>query len=139
MNIFISISEEALDVQQCMNLVRDDAAGGIDIFVGTVREWTNGRQVVQLEFEAYAEMAIAEMRKIAEVAVKEYQLCAMAIQHRVGMLEIGEIPVIIAASAPHRVAAFEACRYAIDTLKEQVPIWKKEIFSDGAVWVAAHP
>ncbi|MBR9921910.1 MAG: molybdenum cofactor biosynthesis protein MoaE [Bacteroidetes bacterium] len=139
MEIDIIISDQPLDVQSCLNKVADNAAGGIDIFVGTVREWTRGRKVVRLEFEAYEKMAVQEMRKIAEKAVDEYELCKMAIYHRVGRLDIGEIPVIIAASAPHRGAAFEACRYAIDTLKETVPIWKKEIFSDGEVWVSATP
>lgn len=137
--IDIQILDSPLSLSDCLEKVRDSSAGGIDIFVGTVREWTRGRKVEKLEFEAYQQMAIAEMQKIAEKAVDEFELCGMAIHHRVGTLEVGEIPVIIAASAPHRGAAFDACKYAIDTLKETVPIWKKEIFSDGEVWVSAHP
>jgi molybdopterin synthase catalytic subunit len=137
--IDIQILEDPLSLDACLQRVRDTSAGGIDIFVGTVREWTRGRKVERLEFESYQPMAIAEMRKIAEKAVDEFELCKMVIHHRVGTLEVGDIPVIIAASAPHRGAAFAGCQYAIDTLKETVPIWKKEIFTDGEVWVSAHP
>ncbi|NET40307.1 MAG: molybdenum cofactor biosynthesis protein MoaE, partial [Cyanothece sp. SIO1E1] len=114
-------------------------AGGTVVFVGTVRDQTKGKKVVRLEFEAYKPMAISEMRKIAEAAKEKWSAHKIAIHHRVGVLDIGEIAVIIAVATPHRKAAFEACEYAIDTLKETVPIWKKEIFEDGEVWVAAHP
>jgi len=84
-------------------------------------------------------MAIKEMQHIAEIAIKKFEIKKMAIHHAEGMLQIGDIPVIITVGAPHRKAAFEACEFAIDTLKETVPIWKKEYFSDGEVWVNAHP
>jgi molybdopterin synthase catalytic subunit len=84
-------------------------------------------------------MALKEMGKIADSLSQKWGILHVSIHHRVGVLEIGEIPVIIAVSTPHRQAAFEACQYAIDTLKETVPIWKKEIFEDGTVWVSAHP
>jgi molybdopterin synthase catalytic subunit len=113
--------------------------GGIDVFIGTVRNTTKGKAVVRLEFEAYDKMAIAEMEKIAQQAIAKWPIQKILIHHRIGVLQIGEVPVIIAVAAAHRDAAFEACRYIIDTLKQTVPIWKKEIFDDGEVWVAAHP
>ena len=109
------------------------------VFVGTVRNQTGGKRVVRLEFEAYEPMALSEMRKIAESALALYAVQRVSIHHRVGVLEVGELPVVIAVGSAHRKAAFEACAYCIDTLKERVPIWKKEVFEDGAVWVAAHP
>ena len=114
-------------------------AGGIDIFIGTVRNATKGKTVTRLEFEAYETMALREMQKIAEQALAKWPVKKLLIHHRTGVLQIGEIPVIIAVAAAHRTAAFDACRYVIDTLKETVPIWKKEFFEDGEVWVAAHP
>ncbi|MDB5010035.1 MAG: molybdenum cofactor biosynthesis protein MoaE [Mucilaginibacter sp.] len=114
-------------------------SGGIDVFIGTVRDSTKGKSVIRLEFETYKSMAIKEMEKIAEQAYSKWPIQKILIHHRVGVLQIGEVPVIIAVSAAHRAAAFDACRYIIDTLKETVPIWKKEIFEDGEVWVAAHP
>ena len=137
--IDILITEETLSQSVCMEIVSDDAAGGTVIFVGTVRNQTKGKSVLRLEFESYIPMAEKEMRKIAEDVTERWDALHVAIHHRVGVLDIGEVPVIIAVSAPHRKAAFEACAYAIDTLKETVPIWKKEIFEDGDVWVAAHP
>jgi len=94
---------------------------------------------MRLEFEAYEKMALAEMEKIAKQAYDKWHVQKLLIHHRTGVLAVGEIPVIIAVSAAHRAAAFEACRYVIDTLKQTVPIWKKEIFENGEVWVAAHP
>lgn len=114
-------------------------SGGIDVFIGTVRNATKGKKVIKLEFEAYEPMAIAEMEKIAKQAFEKWPVQKVLIHHRTGLLEVGEVPVVIAVSAAHRAAAFDACRYIIDTLKQTVPIWKKEIFEDGEVWVAAHP
>ncbi|HNG90883.1 MAG TPA: molybdenum cofactor biosynthesis protein MoaE [Saprospiraceae bacterium] len=114
-------------------------SGGIDVFIGTVREATQGRQVLRLEFEAYERMALREMRHIGEQAAERWPLHALALHHRTGVLHVGEVAVVIAVSAAHRAAAFEACRFAIDTLKQSVPIWKKEVFEDGEVWVSAHP
>jgi molybdopterin synthase catalytic subunit len=138
-NIEIILSDKTLIEQSCLDFVKTDDSGGIVIFVGTVRNQTKGKRVVRLDFEAYEPMAISEMRKIAERAIERFSLKKIAIHHRVGMLEVGEIPVLISASAAHRGAAFEACEFAIDTLKETVPIWKKEIFEDGEVWVSATP
>ncbi len=139
MNIHLHISETPLDIMACIGLVTGPASGGIDVFIGTVRDATQGKAVVRLEFEAYESMALREMQKIAVQCFERWPVQAMAIHHRTGVLQVGEVAVIIAVSAAHRSAAFEACRYAIDTLKQTVPIWKKEVFEDGEVWVAAHP
>lgn len=137
--INILLQSEPLSEQSVLDFVRTDDTGGIVTFVGTVRNQTKGNQVTKLDFEAYEPMAISEMRKIAEQAVEKYSLNKIAIHHRIGSLAIGEVPVVIAVSAPHRKAAFAACEYCIDTLKETVPIWKKEYFQDGEVWVSATP
>lgn len=137
--IQILLQSEPLSEQAALDFVKTDDTGGIVIFVGTVRNQTKGKQVLKLDFEAYKPMAISEMRKIAEQAVEKFSLNKIAIHHRVGTLAIGEVPVIIAVAAPHRKAAFAACEYCIDTLKETVPIWKKEYFQDGEVWVSATP
>ncbi len=109
------------------------------MFIGTVRNATKGKPVLKLDFEAYEPMAISEMQKIANQAFEKWPVQKVLIHHRTGGLLVGEVPVIIAVSAAHRDAAFDACRYIIDTLKQTVPIWKKEAFEDGDVWVAAHP
>lgn len=137
--IDIQVLETPLDVKACQEWVTAPEAGGINLFVGTVRNQTQGKQVLKLDFEAYVPMAISEMRKIAEQAQEKWQAKKVLIHHRIGTLKIGEIAVIIAVATPHRKASFAACAYAIDTLKETVPIWKKEFFEDGEVWVAAHP
>jgi len=137
--IDIQIKETALSVEACTELVVDGAAGGTTVFVGTVRNVTKGKLVLRLEFEAYVPMAVKEMNKIAVAVVKKWGALQVVIHHRVGILEIGEIAVIIAVATPHRKAAFAACEFAIDTLKQTVPIWKKEVFEDGEIWVAAHP
>ena len=135
----IKLTENALDIPLCIDWVMSPQSGGIDVFIGTVRYATKGKTVVRLEFEAYAQMALNEMRKIAEQATEKWPLHKVLLHHRTGVLQVGEVPVVIAVSAAHRAAAFEACRYIIDTLKQTVPIWKKEFFEDGEVWVAAHP
>ena len=137
--IDIQIKKEALSVEECNDLVASGPTGGTAIFVGTVRNSTKGKAVLRLEFEAYEPMAISEMRKIAVFAKEKWNADKIVIHHRTGILQIKEIAVIIAVATPHRKAAFEACQYCIDTLKETVPIWKREIFEDGEVWVAAHP
>lgn len=137
--IDIQVLDTPLDVAACQAWVTSPEAGGITLFVGTVRNQTQSKAVLKLDFEAYVPMAISEMKKIAETTQKKWQARKVLIHHRIGTLGIGEIAVIIAVATPHRKASFEACAYAIDTLKETVPIWKKEFFEDGAVWVAAHP
>ena len=139
MNTNIQISVSTLNVSACIDWVMSPQSGGIDVFIGTVRDATKGKAVTRLEFETYQSMAIKEMEKIAQQAFDQWPVQKILIHHRTGVLQIGEIPVVIAVSAAHRDAAFDACRYIIDTLKQTVPIWKKEIFDDGEVWVAAHP
>ncbi len=135
----IEISENPLDVQKCIDMVLTPETGGINVFVGSVRNVTKGKKVVRLEFEAYTGMALKEMKKIAESIEKQWPVINIVIHHRTGVLSVGDIPVIIAVSSAHRDAAFSACQFAIDQLKEKIPIWKKEIFEDGEEWVSAHP
>ena len=137
--IDLRITNETLNIPNCIDWVMAPQAGGIDVFIGTVRDQTKGKKVVRLEFEAYEKMALNEMKKIANEMIQRWPLHKVLIHHRVGILQIGEVPVVIAVSASHRAAAFEACRYAIDTLKQTVPIWKKEVFENGEEWVDAHP
>ena len=138
-NTSIKITDEKLDLHECYEFVTDDSCGGIAVFVGTVRNSTQNKEVNQLDFSTYKPMAIKEMQKIANLALEKFTIKKIAIHHAEGLLQIGDIPVIITVSAPHRGAAFDACEFAIDTLKETVPIWKKEHFSDGEVWVNTHP
>lgn len=135
----IKITSEKLNLQECYSFVEDNSCGGIATFIGTVRNDTEGKEVTQLGFSTYKPMALKEMQKIADLALEKFNIKKIAIHHAEGMLQIGDVPVIIAVSAKHRKAAFLACEFAIDTLKETVPIWKKEHFSDGEVWVNAHP
>jgi molybdopterin synthase catalytic subunit len=135
----IEVHTEPLNIQLCIDWIMSPESGGIDVFIGTVRNATKGKTVLKLEFEAYAQMAINEMKKIAQQASDKWPVQKVLIHHRTGVLQVGEVPVVIAVSAAHRDAAFDACRYIIDTLKQTVPIWKKEFFEDGEVWVAAHP
>jgi molybdopterin synthase catalytic subunit len=137
--IHLRLTEETLILNEVIDSIGTEAAGGTCVFIGTVRNVTKGENVVRLEFEAYTPMALSEMQKIAEDVLDKWPVLKVAIHHRTGHLEVGEIPVIIAVSASHRQAAFEACQHCIDTLKETVPIWKKEIFQNGETWVSAHP
>jgi MoaE-MoaD fusion protein len=129
------VTEEPLSLDAVVAEVADERAGGIATFTGTVRRQSRGREVTHLEYEAYAEMAEDVMSQLAAQLLARHELCAVAIHHRVGRVEIGEPSVVIAVSAPHRAAALEACREAIDTLKETVPLWKKEIYEGGEEWI----
>lgn len=111
------------------------ATGGVVLFLGTVRNQTAGRKVVRLEYETFEEMALNEMEAVAEAALRDFEIDSIDIVHRVGTLALGEVAVAIVVRAGHRKAAFAACQFAIDTLKQTVPIWKKEFFEDGSVWV----
>jgi molybdopterin synthase catalytic subunit len=113
------------------------AAGAIVTFLGTTRDHNDGRRVIRLEYEAYPEMAVAEMKKIGAAMRERWPIERVAIVHRIGVVPIGAASVVIAASAGHRVAAFEACHFAIDRLKEVVPIWKKEHFEGGEIWIGS--
>ena len=139
MKIDIKISSTPLNPEDANTFVTNELCGGIVTFIGTARKFTQNKEVLRLEFEAYEPMAIKEMTKIAEQILQDFPAEKVAIHHRVGTVGLKEIAVIIAVACPHRKAAFAACEYAINTLKETVPIWKKEIFEDGEVWVAAHP
>ena len=126
-----------IDAEAVTAAVADAASGATVTFLGTTRDHNEGRRVTQLEYEAYPEMALAEMRKIGDEARRRWPIAAIAITHRVGVVPIGEASVVIAVSAAHRAAAFEACHFAIDRLKQVVPIWKKEHFQGGEVWIGA--
>lgn len=130
----IQLVEQPIDAAALIKHVRGDADGAIVTFDGFVRNESHGRATQYLVYEAYAQMALEKMRAIATELHQKFAIDCAALVHRLGRLEIGETSVFIAVSAPHRAAAFEACRYAIDTLKKTVPIWKKEFFADGAVW-----
>jgi len=138
-NISIKISSQQLKMQKCIDFVSDEACGGISVFIGTVRDSTNQKKVTLLSFSSYEPMAIKEMNKIAKKALADFDILKIAIHHAIGDLQIGEIPVIIAVSSAHREAAIKACEFAINTLKQTVPIWKKEHFIGGEVWINAHP
>jgi molybdopterin converting factor subunit 1 len=131
----VRLVEGALDVTAVLDEVADERAGGVASFVGTVRRESRGRRVVYLEYEAYEGMAEDVMAELAERLTGEHELCAVAIAHRVGRVEVGQPSVAIAVSAPHRAAALTACREAIDTLKGSVPLWKKEVYEDGEEWI----
>ena len=124
-----------IDLAALVSEARGDGDGAVSVFLGTVRNSNDGRRVLFLEYEAYGGMAEREMERIAAEAVARFGVTRVAIAHRVGRLEIGEASVVIAVSSPHRAAAMEACTYVIDTLKKTVPIWKREHFDGGAVWI----
>ena len=129
------ISAEPLDVSAVVAEATSEDAGAVATFVGTVRRRSRGREVVRLEYEAFEEMAEPMLRRLADELTAKHGLSEVAIHHRVGGVEIGEASVVIAVSAPHRAAALDACREAIDTLKETIPLWKKEIYADGEEWI----
>ena len=134
----IRLTHDPIDTHQLTESVRDHAAGAVVLFLGTVRELTEGRRTLALDYEAYPEMATAKLKEIAETASTKWPITAYGIIHRLGHLDLGDVSVAVAVSCPHRVEAFEAGRFLIDTLKESVPIWKKENFDDGTTeWV--HP
>ena len=129
------LSEQPLDPDAVVAEVADEQAGAISTFLGTVRIESRGRRVLHLEYEAYEGMAEQVMAEIAAELRQRYELNAIAIHHRTGRVGIGETSVAIAVSAPHRAAAIDACRDAIDTLKERVPLWKKEVYEGGEEWI----
>jgi molybdopterin synthase catalytic subunit/molybdopterin converting factor small subunit len=129
------LSAEALSLDAVVDEVRSDQAGAIATFIGTTRIESRGRSVIHLDYEAYEEMAEQVMAEIAAELRGRYSLCEIAIHHRTGRVEIGEASVVIAVSAPHRQNALAACKDAIDTLKERVPLWKKEVYEDGEEWI----
>ena len=137
--IELKITSIPIITADCIERITSPECGGINVFIGTVRSHTRGRKVERLEFECYEKMALKELQKIADDIANDYSPINILIHHRTGILQPKEIAVLIAIATPHRDAAIKACRYAIDTLKETVPIWKKEIFEDGEEWVSARP
>jgi molybdopterin synthase catalytic subunit len=135
----IKITEKPIDIQKVIGAVSSLGAGAVNVFIGTVRSTAHGKNVVWLEYEAYESMAVSEIRKIIEEASQRWPLLGTAVSHRIGTLKPGEVSVAIAVSSPHRKDSFEACQFIIDSVKEKVPIWKKEIFEDGEEWVSAQP
>lgn len=129
------LSDEPLSLDRVVNEVRSDSAGAITTFTGTTRKESRGRDVSYLDYEAYEGMAEQTMAEIADELMRRYELCAVAIHHRVGRVEIGDTSVVIAVSAPHRQDALAACKDAIDRLKEHVPLWKKEVYEGGEEWI----
>lgn len=113
--------------------------GAVCLFLGVVRDLNRGRAVLALEYEAYEEMALPLMREIAEEATRRFPVTAVRLVHRLGRLSVGEASVAVAVASPHRAEAFAACRFAIDTLKARVPIWKKELYADGSAWLDTAP
>ncbi len=134
----VEITEGEIDTKDVTERVRSDQAGAVCLFLGTVREMTGERRTASLDYEAYPVMAQKKMEELEAEARRRWPIIEAAIVHRVGHLDLGEISVAVAVSTPHRVQSFEACRWLIDTLKEVVPIWKKEVWADGTEeWV--HP
>ncbi|MFZ0319213.1 MAG: molybdenum cofactor biosynthesis protein MoaE [Candidatus Sulfotelmatobacter sp.] len=129
-----SIVRGPIETSQVLARVKRAADGAAVLFEGIVRNETRGRRTLYLDYEAYEEMALRQMESLAEQALAQFQVRDVAVVHRLGRLEIGETSVLIVVASAHRAAAFDACRWLIDTLKRTVPIWKKEYFEDGAVW-----
>ncbi|HZU84403.1 MAG TPA: molybdenum cofactor biosynthesis protein MoaE [Polyangiaceae bacterium] len=134
----VGLRQAPLSVDEAIAHVRHPGAGAVCVFIGTVRDQNDGRAVVRLDYEAYAPMALAEMRRIAEELAAELPGLRLAVVHRTGELGVGELAVVCAASAPHRGEAYRACRALIDRVKARVPIWKREHGPDGAYWVGWH-
>lgn len=129
------IVDHIIDEQAVADAVADPSAGAICTFSGVVRNQSQGKRVLYLEYEAYPEMALTQMKRIADEIRQQWNITKIAMVHRTGRLQIGEASVCIAVSSPHRAEAFEACRYAIDRLKMIVPVWKKEVWEGGEYWV----
>jgi molybdopterin converting factor subunit 1 len=130
----VSIVRNKIDTQGVLARIKRAEDGAAVVFEGVVRNQTRGRRTLYLDYEAYEEMALKQMESLTEQVLKQFQVREVALVHRLGRLEIGETSVLVAVSSAHRAAAFDACRWLIDTLKRTVPIWKKEYFEDGAVW-----
>jgi len=134
-----AIVRERIDSDKILDAIKRPEDGAAVVFEGVVRNHTRGRQTLYLDYEAYEEMALKKMEELAAEALRQFKVREVALIHRLGRLEIGEVSVLIVVAAAHRGAAFEACRWLIDTLKRTVPIWKKEYFEDGAVWADGEP
>jgi len=131
----VAIVRERIDGAAALEAVKAGADGAVCVFDGIVRNNTRGRQTLHLDYEGYEEMALSLMNGLRESAIRDFKVREVLIVHRLGRLEVGETSVLIVVASAHRGAAFDACRWVIDTLKKTVPIWKREQFEDGAVWV----
>jgi molybdopterin synthase catalytic subunit len=129
------VINQPIDLQELVRFVSDPEAGAIATFIGTTRNHNDGRKVIALDYDGYPEMAEKELARIGAAAHKQWPICRMAIVHRIGPVQITESSVMIAVSSGHRAAAFAACRFAIEEIKRTVPIWKKEVFEGGEVWI----
>ena len=137
--MLFEVTADPLHPQPLIDHVRKDESGAVAVFLGVVRDNSRGRRVLHLEYDAYPEMATSVMRGIAEDAMERWPLTDVAIQHRTGRLEIGETSLLIAVSSSHRAEAFAACHHLVDRFKESVPIWKKEVWEGGEVWIEGEP
>jgi len=133
----IHITDKLIDTESVTNSVRSDSNGAVITFLGTTRDTTAGRTVRYLEYEAYRPMADQTLKQIVNEINERWSIRDVAIAHRLGRLEIGDISLVVAVSAPHRKDAFLACQYSVDRIKQIVPIWKKEMFEDGEIWVGS--
>jgi molybdopterin synthase catalytic subunit len=129
----VRLTRQPIEVASLLGPSPED--GAVCLFLGVVRKQNQGRAVLHLEYEAYEEMALAEMQRLAEQAAGRFAVSQVRLVHRLGRMEVGEASVAIVVSSPHRAAGFEACRFLIDEVKRSVPIWKKELYADGAVWL----
>jgi len=134
-----SITRNLIDTAAVLARIKQPEDGAAVVFEGVVRNHTRERKTLYLDYEAYEEMALQQMETLAEQALKEFKVRDVALVHRLGRLQVGETSVLIVVASAHRSAAFDACRWLIDTLKRSVPIWKKEYFEDGAVWADGEP
>jgi MoaE-MoaD fusion protein len=135
----VELARQPIDTSAIVASLKRPEDGAAVVFEGVVRNHTRNRRTLYLDYEAYEEMALRQMEQLASRALSDFQVRDVAIIHRLGRLEIGETSVLIVVAAAHRAAAFDACRWLIDTLKRTVPIWKKEYFEDGAVWADGEP
>jgi MoaE-MoaD fusion protein len=138
-NLSVGLTREAIDADRIVAAAKSGEDGAVVVFDGIVRNHSRGRRTLYLDYEAYEEMAVRQMRELGKKARERFGVRQVTIVHRLGRLEIGETSVLIVVASAHRSAAFEACRWLIDTVKQTVPIWKKETFADGQVWAPGEP
>ena len=138
-NVLVALTREPIDADRIVAAAKSGEDGAVVVFDGIVRNHSRGRRTLYLDYEAYEEMAVKQMRELGKKARERFGVRQVTMVHRLGRLEIGETSVLIVVASAHRSAAFEACRWLIDTVKQTVPIWKKETFADGAVWAPGEP
>jgi molybdopterin synthase catalytic subunit len=138
-NVFVGLTREAIDAEGIVAAAKSGEDGAVVVFDGIVRNHSRGRRTLHLDYEAYEEMAVRQMRELGRKARERFGVRQVTMVHRLGRLEIGETSVLIVVASAHRSAAFEACRWLIDSIKQIVPIWKRETFADGAVWAPGEP